>query len=111
MQLRFAPAHRDGVFGTMISLPTEHSRLWCNGSCELVFDGLFEDCFRLGPAHKHSINEKSGRSAYPNPHAFLIILLNLSLEFLGRNTCIKLLCVQLQLRRFGNQTVSVQASL
>src|SRR5882724_8055553 len=89
----------------------QHSGLWRRDSCELVLDGFFEDSFGLRSTKEDSIDKKSRRSADANPHAFLIILLNLSLEFLGRNTCIKLFCVQLELGRFGDQAVAVQASL
>ena len=67
--------------------------------------------FRLRPAHEQSVDEKTWRAAYSRAHAFLIILLHLSLELFGRNAGIKLLCVQLELRRLSDQAVPVQAAL
>ena len=60
---------------------------------KLLLDGFFEGGFGLGAAHKDAIDEKSRCSADACPHALLAILLNLSLELLGRDARVKLLRV------------------
>src|SRR5437588_931408 len=82
-------------------------RLWRRGGDKLFLDGLFEGGFRQGSAQEDAIDEEPWRPRDAGPHAVLVVLLNLYLVFFSRNAGLELLCVQLELGRFSDQSVMV----